>query len=124
MSLRRQLVSYGLVGAVNTAVTAVVIAIMALIGLNLVAANAIGFAAGLANSFILNSAYTFGSEKRGKFLPFLSSFAVAYALNLLAVLFASHALAVHDLTAQAIGMITYNIAFFILMKVWVFARAA
>jgi putative flippase GtrA len=124
MSLRGQIVSFGLVGVMNTAITAAIIAALTMSGLDLVAANAIGFAAGLANSFYMNRRFTFGGAGSGTAIPFAVSFAVAYLLNLAVVLLTGPLVSYHALIPQAAGMLTYNVAFFVLMKLWVFAGAS
>lgn len=123
MSLRSQIIKFGLVGAVNTAITAASIAALTILGVAIVPANAVGFALGMANSFYMNRRFTFAGS-RGGGPAFIAAFAVAYSLNLAAALLTDAYSSSHSLVPQAAGMLTYNVAFFVLMKVWVFAGAS
>jgi putative flippase GtrA len=121
MILLQQVVSYGLIGIVNTSVTFVVIAALTFQGADPMLANAVGFAAGLIVSFVLNRSLTFRSSKAGTIRPFLLAFAVSYGLNLVALNLAAPIAAQHVLLPQIAGMLVYNVAFFALMRYWVFA---
>jgi putative flippase GtrA len=121
MILLQQVISYGLIGVVNTSVTFLVIAALTFEGVDPMLANAAGFAAGLAVSFVLNRTLTFRSRKQGAIRPFLSAFAVCYGLNLLTLNLAAPLASQHVLLPQLAGMLVYNVAFFALMRYWVFA---
>lgn len=124
MSLRTQIIRFGLVGVLNTSITIASIVLLTWLGMHAVPANAIGFALGLANSFYLNRQFTFAGAKNSSVLPFLVSFSIAYLANLLVVLVAVQIVPSYPLVSQAAGMLTYNVLFFLLMKVWVFASVA
>lgn len=116
-----QLLKYGLVGASNTLITFIVIAILTQFDVNPYASNSIGFAAGLINSFILNSRFTFERKSNSQnALKFALAFLVAYLLNLGVLYYAMTLPNIHNILAQLLAMITYNIAFFLFMKTWVF----
>ena len=87
-----------------------------------VAANAIGYAAGLTTSFTLNSRWTFAH--RGPQLPALMKFllvaAVAYGMNLLTVLVSINHLGVNGYIAQALGIPPYVLASYLASKFIVF----
>lgn len=87
-----------------------------------VAANAIGYAAGLINSFTLNSRWTFAY--RGHQLPALIKFllvaAVAYAMNLLTVLVSIDYLSVNGYIAQVLGIPPYVLTSYLASKFIVF----
>ena len=100
MSLRRQVLSYGMVGVANTLLTALVITVLTLLGAHPVPANIAGYAAGLLNSFILNRRFTFRSEGGGARTPFLTSFGISYALNLAALLAAEPLSVIHALVRR------------------------
>lgn len=120
MRTMTQLIRYGFVGVLNTLITAAVILALTFLGLDLLLANAIGFAAGLLNSFVLNRRLTFQADPgsgRTKLL-FLVGFAICYALNLGAVTALDGAL--HPAATQLAGMIVYNLSFFAWMKFRVF----
>lgn len=87
-----------------------------------VAANAIGYAAGLTSSFTLHSRWTFAY--RGDQLPALLKFllvaAVAYGMNLLTVLVLIDHLGVNDYIAQALGIPPYVLTSYLANKFIVF----
>ena len=87
-----------------------------------VAANAIGYAAGLTTSFTLNSRWTFAY--RGRQLPALVKFllvaSVAYGMNLLTVLALIHYAGVNDYLAQALGIPPYVLTSYLASKFIVF----
>ena len=119
-----QIIRYGSVGLLNTAITFVVIAVLTYTGQDPFVANAVGFGAGLANSFFMNRRFTFAARPRlYDVLPFIASFAIAYGCNIV-VLYAAISLAsIAEMVPQMIGMAAYNIVFFVLMKSWVFRDA-
>ncbi|WP_062204495.1 GtrA family protein [Aureimonas sp. AU12] len=115
-----QLIRYGFVGVLNTAITAAVILALTFLGFDLLLANALGFAAGLLNSFLLNRRLTFraGASSTRTKLSFLVGFALCYALNLSIVMALDGVL--HPAATQLAGMIVYNLSFFAWMKFRVF----
>lgn len=124
MGIRVQIIRYGSVGLMNTAVTFAVIAALTYSGQGAFIANAIGFSAGLANSFFMNKHYTFAARSgRHDVLPFLTAFLIAYGSNIVLLYASADLSSVSALLPQIIGMITYNIVFFVLMKSWVFKDA-
>lgn len=83
-----QFIKYAMVGCLNTAVTLGVIFILnSLFEINLYVANAIGYVAGLINSFIWNKKWVFKSSKgyKREAMKFSLGFGVCYALQLLVV---------------------------------------
>jgi putative flippase GtrA len=90
-----------------------------------VAANALGYGAGLVLSFTLNSRWTFGYQ--GAQLPALLKFllvaALAYAMNLLTVLLALR-LGVNGYLAQALGIPPYTLTTYFASKYLVFRTPA
>ncbi len=80
-----QFVRYCAVGAVNTAVTFAVIYLSRVFaGWNPYVCNVLGYAAGLACSFMLNKLWTFRSGGRygSEALKFVAGFAVCYLVQL------------------------------------------
>lgn len=114
----RQIISYGVVGLCNTLITIAVIALLTLMHVNLIAANAAGYAIGLINSYLLNQRYTF--QAKGKLFPFFVSFGVSYLLNLAVLLTLMPLAVVHPLVPQAGGVLVYLVFFYVLMKLWVY----
>ena len=120
-----EMVRFGLVGVLNTAVgygTIVLLTVLA--GLPPVAANMGGYAVGLVVSFTLNRRYTFRKRSggQGSALAFLAVFAVAYGVNLI-VLSLSLGI-IPELWAQACAMASYTVLFFILSRTIVFRPRA
>lgn len=122
-SLRSQLLKYGFVGALNTLITFLVIFVLTQMNINPYISNIAGFAFGLLNSFFLNSRFTFKKKSSlNSAVKFMISFAISYALNLVVL----HYLITYSTTptifAQFLAMVSYNLAFFVLMKIWIFSR--
>ena len=88
-----------------------------------VAANAMGYAAGLVNSFALNSRWTFAyrGPQWPALLKFLAVAAVAYAMNLLTVLLLIR-YGVDSYLAQALGVPPYTLTTYLASKFFVFRR--
>jgi putative flippase GtrA len=89
---------------------------------NDVAANALGYAAGLSTSFTLNSRWTF--DYRGPRWPALIKFllvaALAYGMNLLTVMALIHYAGVNGYIAQALGIPPYTLTTYLASKLIVF----
>lgn len=124
MLLRHQVLSYGLVGAFNTILTAAVIGVLVYLSFQPVLVNAVGFSAGLLSSYLLNSNFTFRGKRSSVQLAFFLAFCVAYSVNLVVLLLVQLLGGVGPYIPQGAGMVSYNVAFFILMKFWVFVDAA
>ncbi|MFD1199590.1 GtrA family protein [Brucella gallinifaecis] len=118
-----QLIKYGIVGILNTVLTFLVIAVLTTLDINPYLSNTVGFGAGLLNSYLLNSHFTFRQKSSGGSLTrFGAAFSIAYVLNLVVLYYLIHLAIVPMIMAQLIAMITYNLTFFILMKTWVFGH--
>lgn len=87
-----------------------------------VAANAIGYAAGLTTSYSLNSRWTFAY--RGPQLPALIKFllvaAAAYGMNLVTVLILIERFGINSYVAQALGIPPYVLTSYLANKFIVF----
>jgi putative flippase GtrA len=120
-----RLLRYGAVGLLNTAVGYGVIALAMVAGLSPEAANPVGYGCGLLCSFILNSRFTFAdrARDRGQALRFGLSFILAYGLNFAALHLAIEA-SVEKFVAQALAMVVYQVSFFLMMRLFVFATPA
>ena len=103
---------FGIVGLFNTALgLGVIFAGKALGGLGDLAANAIGYAVGIAASFALNRNWTFrhkGEIKRA-FWRFVAVFGIAYVLNLATVFGLRDFAGLNAYVAQAIGIVPYTL---------------
>src|SRR5215467_6101265 len=112
-----------LVGVANTlAGLTVVYLAKLLLGFGDFAANASGYACGLAIGYLLNSTWTF--DYRGGNAAaigrFLLAFLAAYAANLLTVWTAIHHLHLNGYLAQTLGIVPYTVCFYLLSKLFVF----
>lgn len=122
-ALTPQLAKYGLIGVVNTVLTLFVISALTLLDVNPYFSNAVGFLVGLLNSFLLNSRYTFKKKaSTSAAMRFSGAFILSYLINLGVLYFLISSFNIPSLLSQFVAMIAYNIAFFILMKAWVFSR--
>ena len=118
-----QFIRFLIVGVANTIVGLLTIyAAKWLFAFDDVVANIIGYGTGLTVSFLLNKAWTF--RHKGEILKsalrFLASFAVAYPINLGAVLFLIQELGMNSYLAQALGVPPYTVAFFLLSRYFAF----
>lgn len=113
------------VGVGNTAIGLGAIYVC-MYGLNLpdVPANAAGYVAGLLFGFTFNRRWTFRSDASAwpSLARYLAAFAMAYALNLAAVLAARDWLGLGSGLAQAMGVPAFTLAFFMLNRFVVFGR--
>jgi putative flippase GtrA len=120
--LLQQMARYGLVGVANTAVgLGTILALQNLAGIDPFAANPIGYAVGLATSFLLNRIWTFRARDRAaeRLVRFLLAFGVAYGANLLTL-----ALLIEPAgasAAQICATVVYSVLFFVLCRAAVYA---
>lgn len=75
----RRFLTFAAIGAVNTAVTFAVFNLCTAMGLPAVAANALGWTAGFANSFLMNRSWTFADRRGLSTGRTLASFALTNA---------------------------------------------
>lgn len=83
-----QLVKYALVGCLNTIITlGLIFVCKSLLGINDYVSNAIGYVAGLINSFIWNKNWVFNSHGayQREMVLFFVGFAICYGLQFLTV---------------------------------------
>jgi len=125
--LVRQSLRFAAVGLVNTAIgLAAIYAVMFFFQTGPALANAVGYAIGLAVSFLLNRTWTFNSNRpAAHVLPqYLLVAVIAYLLNLGAVLAAISFFSVNLYLAQLLGVGIYTICMFFGCRWFVFARTA
>jgi putative flippase GtrA len=107
-----EMVRYGLVGLVNTAVGFSTIAVaMQALHWHYATANVLGYGLGLTVSFVLNKRFTFRSPRAirpREPLLFLLVFGVSYAIQMGALVLCVEALRMNRLAAQAIAMALYT----------------
>lgn len=114
------------VGVLNTLIgLSIIYAAKALLGMGDVAANLLGYGAGLGISFVLNGWWTF--DYRGPRGPALTRFllvtAAAYGMNLLTVIAAIEMLGLNAYLAQALGIAPYTLTSYLGSKYFAFARS-
>jgi putative flippase GtrA len=115
---------FGLVGLFNTAVGYATILGGLAAGLNNVQANILGYAVGLAVSFVLNSKWTFRGKVDGdRFLNYLLVFAAAYTVNL-CVLLSGLQLEIPAPLAHFAGLVAYTICFYFGSRSFVFSPSS
>lgn len=129
MSVRsgRSFIRFVLVGALNTGVgLALIFAAKGLLGWGDLAANAFGYATGLAISFLLNRNWSF--EHRGAVYPallrFLAVFLAAYSTNLITVFGLKDLAGWNAYLAQAMGVLPYTAFFYLGSRAFAFPREA
>lgn len=112
---------YAGVGVINTVVGFSTIAILTLIGVNPLLANALGFLVGGVLGYVLNGMLTFEVQFSGRQF---SRYAVAtigcFLFNLFIVYYAIWHFGVATLFAQLLGMLAFSISHFIICKSKVF----
>lgn len=116
---------FALVGAINTAITLGVIALLLALGLNGYLANLAGYVCGFANSYLMNRKFTFRAANPAN-LPetarFAASLGIAYIANLVVLMLAHKLVDMPELAVQAAAMAVYTLVFYYLSSRLVFAR--
>lgn len=122
--LFRQLASYGIVGVSNTLITAVVIWVcLKMAGMSPELSNVLGYAAGVVNSFVWNSKYTFKSAYNWrKFATFVAVFLFCYAIQFGFLLWLKNNSDIDGYAQQIMAMVIFNIANFVMNKFITFKR--
>jgi len=145
----KQVVKYGLVGVLNTLLTAAVIWILLFIlsdrskestsAFVMFIANFTGYLVGLINSFILNRNWTFKSKSswKGSLLRFLVAFGICYCLQLGVVLWLNNIIEsrewaigfgnytftlTSEYVCQLVGIVIYSVFNFLLNKYYTFNK--
>jgi putative flippase GtrA len=120
--LTGQLARFLVVGASNTAVTLIVYAALVRAGVPAVAASVVAFAAGAANGFRLNRAWTFRSARRGVATGarYVSVAALGVALNALGVVLAVHVAELPKIAGELAALPPVTATTFVLSRAWVF----
>ena len=120
----KQAIKYGVVGILNTLITAAVIWIMMkLLGCSDVLSNVVGYLAGVLNSFIWNKKWTFKSAEKwmGSAIRFGFVFAVCYLMQLgLLVFILNPFLPIDPYYNQLIAMVFYTAINFVMNKFYTF----
>jgi putative flippase GtrA len=120
--LTGQLARFLVVGASNTAVTLVVYAALVHAGVPPVAASVAAFAAGAANGFRLNRAWTFRSARRGIGIGarYVVVAGLGVGLNALGVALAVHVGELPKIAGELAALPPVTATTFVLSRAWVF----
>jgi putative flippase GtrA len=113
-----------LVGLANSAVGLLIMVLCGeWLGWSPYAANAAGYAAGLAFGFALNRGWTFGDGRRATVTAprYVLAFGVSYGLNLAVLATGLRLLALPAVLAQAVALATYSLVFFLMCRYFVFS---
>lgn len=122
-ALVHQVARFGIVGVLNTLVgLSCIYLVIYLLNADAGLANALGYAIGLAVSFLLNRIWTFNNNQRvASVLPrYLLVAAVSYLLNLAAVLIGNRYFGINPYAVQLLGMAIYTPTMFIGCRLFVF----
>ncbi len=120
-----QLVRFGLVGAVNTALTLATYSVMLALGSPVALAGAVGWGVGGVNGYLLNRAWTFKGAARGA-VPAARYVVVQLmgsALNAALVAIAVGEEHLPRVAGELAVLPPVTILTFVLCRGWVFARA-
>ncbi|EOX7349009.1 TPA: GtrA family protein, partial [Klebsiella pneumoniae] len=103
-----QLMKYGLVGIVNTLITAVVIFLLMHLGLGIYLSNAMGYVVGIVFSFIANTIFTFTQPiSINRLIKFLCVCFICYVANIIVIKIFFVFMPEKIYSAQILGMFTY-----------------
>lgn len=118
-----QIVRFLAVGVLNSGLGLVVIFAAMAAGMEYRAANAIGYATGIAFSFVANRRWTFADDGDWlpSFLKWLAVVSVAYVTQLGAVVGLHQGLGVQPYVSQLLGLPIYTLISFLGARGFVFA---
>ncbi len=124
--IKSGIIKYGLVGVINTVVTAVVIfALMNVFGVSYRISNMAGYIAGFFNSFVLNKFWTFKGKQAStvrQFLRFTAVFAVCYLLQHGLLVILVEKLLLGQNLSTLIAMVFYTVLGFFFNKLFTFKK--
>ncbi|MDP9813441.1 putative flippase GtrA [Rhizobium tibeticum] len=120
-TLKFQLSRYALVGILNTSIGLSLIYTAMYSGFGDLASNIIGYAAGFAVSYCLNTVWTFQSRlSRANAVKYALLVCIAYFLNVLVVLIGRDLLGLDRYVAQFLGVLAYTTLGFAGSRLFVF----
>jgi putative flippase GtrA len=122
-SILKQGLRFLSVGVLNTAVGLLVIYMtMYFTSLNIVIANAAGYAVGLLISFIANKNWTFDQQKKSSnpLMKYIIAAGFSYIVNISAVLISIDIFSINEYIAQFCGIFVYTATMFLLCRYFVF----
>ena len=116
-------IKFGFVGILNTTITFVVYTLLVKLGVYYVIANVIGFCAGAANSYAINSRWVFASRKDiAEAARFFTISGVCLAISSALIYFFVDVANFQKIVAQVFVIPVVMIINFVLNKLWVFGR--
>ncbi|MGO4372621.1 GtrA family protein [Paenibacillus sp. MCAF20] len=133
-ALAIQFLTFNAVGLLNTAIDIVLFALLVWLGIHFAIAQVISYGAGMANSYILNSKFTFGGETGGtavshkperlrKLIRFVVWNGVILAVSILLLALLTKLAGMEELYAKLIATAVTVVINFYGSKRWVFAGA-
>ena len=129
-TITRQALRFGTVGLLNTGLGLCSIWLFMWLGASPFLSNAIGYGVGFISSFVLNRNWSFDREEsvgsagksRSDMPKFLVAFFISWLLNITVISFGMQSTTVSPYFLQIFGMAAYTISFFVICRLWVFAR--
>jgi putative flippase GtrA len=125
-TIMRQFARYGVVGIANTIVgLGCIFAAKAVFGLSDLTANALGFTAGVIQSYLLNRSWTFERTDnfRSRLWRFVAVVALGYLLNLGVLLVAIDRLGMNGYLGQVLGTAAYALFVFFGSRYFAFGQS-
>lgn len=119
------IVRFAITGVGNTVIGFAVLLGALRLGCTDIAANLIGFSAGLTIGFIANRQWTFavdGKVSLGEIVRYLIGFALAWSLNITVVMAGIRAGYAGSPLLHLAGIATYSLAFYFISRRFVFSR--
>lgn len=119
-------IRYGIIGVINTLIGYGVLFYLTYIGVLAELSNLFGYAVGFVVSYFLNKKYNFKSKNsHSRDLPkFFFSMAIAYVLNLFALMFSYRFFGIDVYVSQILASVVYTLSGYFLSKFWVFKEVA
>lgn len=121
----KQLIKFGLVGVLNTVITFLVYNVLLKLGMVYWAANAIGYVAGVANSYVWNKNWVFGAKgekDEALIIKFIIVNLISFAVNSGVLWFCIHYVTDNKTLAQLPAIVAGMGVNYILNKIWTFKK--
>ena len=121
----KQLLKFGFVGILNTGITFIVYNVLLKLGMVYFAANAIGYIAGVANSYIWNKNWVFGAKgekDKALILKFVIVNLISFAVNSAVLWFCINYITDNKTVAQLPAIVVGMGVNYILNKIWTFKK--
>ena len=118
----KRIMNYLLIGLANTFITSIIIFLLYSINFSDQLANFCGICAGVTQSILLNSKFTFGQDKirYDKSLYFFLILSLSYFVNLLILNISLNYFLLSSLVSQCIALFMYTVISFLLLNNYLF----